>query len=39
LGDLHVPEDAETDLEVRAPSLLSRLSTWLRYGDWRWRTG
>jgi serine/threonine protein kinase len=26
-------------LEIREPSWLSRLWTWLRYGGWRWRTG
>jgi hypothetical protein len=30
---------AMTRLEVREPSLLWRLWTWLRYGGWRWRTG
>ncbi|HEX5058867.1 MAG TPA: serine/threonine-protein kinase [Kofleriaceae bacterium] len=26
-------------LEIREPSLLSRIWTWLRYGGWRWRHG
>jgi serine/threonine-protein kinase len=26
-------------LDVREPSLLSRIWTWLRYGGWRWRHG
>ena len=30
---------AITKLELRAPSLLSRMWTWLRYGGWRWRHG
>jgi len=35
--DESAPTIALARLELREPSLLSRIWTWLRYGGWRWR--